>query len=86
MVNAEMMTATNSFIESLSQSLPQGRGAPSPEFMQGFMRIMIYVSLATFYVLTTVKAAFYLFSFVYLQKPKIKALFTDPAALAGATK
>ncbi|HEX5106325.1 MAG TPA: hypothetical protein VFV87_21040, partial [Pirellulaceae bacterium] len=83
-INTEMMTAVNSYIESLLNSLPQRENAQGfKNFMQRFLTITIYVSVGGFYVLMLAKAAVYLFGLIYLRKPHIRELYqTVPAKLA----
>lgn len=84
-VNTEMMTAVNSYVDGMLESMPQGRGGPPKGFVQTIQtvtKVSIMAGLAMFYLLVAVKAGFYLFSFVYLQKPAIKAWFTDKVLAA----
>lgn len=84
-INMEIMTAFNQYVEGLFDSIPQGRNAPPAGFRQGMqtgVRVAVMAGFAVFYILMLVKAGFYLYTFVYLQKPKIKALFTDKVLTA----
>jgi len=80
-VNTEMMTAVNSYVEGMLESMPKGRGGGPPkgftQTMQTVTKVSIMAGLAFFYILVLLKAGFYLFAFVYLRKPNIKALFAD---------
>jgi hypothetical protein len=80
-VNTEMMTAVNSYVDGMLESMPRGRGGGPPknivQTVQTITRVSIMAGLAMFYLLVAIKAGFYLFSFVYLQKPHIQALFAD---------
>jgi hypothetical protein len=87
-VTAEMMTAVNSYVEGVMGALPQGRGAPPKGFtqmMQSWTKGLIMAAVGFTYALVLLKAGFYLFTLIYLQKAHIRSLFTDkihPASLA----
>ena len=76
LINTEMLTAFNSYMESIMQSLPDKPGTENVKrFMQTVMKISIYAAIATTYVLLAVKGGVYLFGLIYLRKPHIKEQF-----------
>jgi len=84
-INMEIMTAFNQYVEGIFDSLPQGKNGPPAGFRQGMqtgVRIAVMAGFAVFYILMAVKAGFYLYTFFYLQKAPIKALFTDKVLTA----
>lgn len=77
LVNMEMMTAINSFLEGMTRAIPEGKGAP-PGFgntMQSMARGMIIAGIVLSYLLVLAKVVLYLFGLIYLQTARIKALF-----------
>jgi hypothetical protein len=76
MINTEMMTAFNSYMESVMQSLPDKPGTENVKrFLQTFLKITMYGTIAITYILMAVKGGIYLFGLIYLRKPHIKEQF-----------
>ena len=82
-VNLEMMTAVNSYVERLAASLPQQTNAPPGlgNMMQTFTKAAIVASLIFTYIIALVKIGLYLFGVTYLQKKPIKGLFSPAPRL-----
>jgi len=77
LVNLEMMTAVNSYVENLMNAIPQKSNTP-PGFtslMQTFTRGAIVVSLILSYLIALLKVGLYLSGLVYLQKKEIRGRF-----------
>ena len=81
-VNLEMMTAVNSFVEKIAMSLPQKGDAPPAmgNMLQTFTRAVIIASVIFAYIIALAKIGLYLFGLVYLQKKHIRGLFTSSQA------
>jgi hypothetical protein len=77
MINMETMTAVNSFVDSLVQTMPQGQNAPPgmQNFTQTVVRGSIILGFVVFYGLVLAKLVVYLGGIVYLQKQHIRGLF-----------
>ena len=76
LINTEMMTAFNSYTESVMQSLPDKPGTENVKrFVQTVLKVSIYAAIGLPYILMAVKGGVYLFGLIYLRKPHIKALF-----------
>jgi hypothetical protein len=86
LVNLDMMTAVNSYVEVLTDSMPQGKDVPPQmgNFMQTIVRASIIGGLIFAYVIALLKITLYLFGLIYLQKERIRNLFHSPAALTPA--
>jgi hypothetical protein len=71
-----MMSAINSYIESMLQSMPERENTRGvKKFMQSFLGIVIFASVASVYVFMLAKAAVYVFGLFYLNKANIKEQF-----------
>ncbi len=79
LVNMEMMTAVNGFMENFLQTMPQKNGPP-PELFMNIMKGSLIAGFVVQYLIALVKIAFYLWCVVFLQRQAIKALFGQPAA------
>jgi hypothetical protein len=86
LINMEMMTALNAFIEGFLQEMPQGQRGPPQEFVTGLMRTSIVAGFVFQYVIALVKLVLYSFGLIYLQRAPIKALFTSPAETQAVLK
>lgn len=85
LVNLEMMTAVNSYVENLMNAIPQNNKTP-PGFtnmMQAITRGAIIASVILSYLIALLKIGLYLSGLVYLQKKHVRARFTSgqPALL-----
>jgi hypothetical protein len=75
-INMEMMTAVNSYVEGMMASMPQAEMPPGfSKMMQTVVRGSIIGGLIMSYLLVLAKAGLYTFGLVYLRRPAIKALF-----------
>lgn len=83
LINMEMMTAMNAFMESFLQSMPQ-RNGPPPEVFINFMKGALVVGFVFQYAIGLLKIGFYIWGVMFLLRPAIKALFQPPDALAPA--
>jgi hypothetical protein len=79
LVNMEMMTAVNGFLERFLQTMPQ-RNGPPPEFFINIMKGWLIAVFVMQYLIGLAKIAFYLWCVVFLQRQAIRALFGKPAA------
>jgi hypothetical protein len=84
LVNMEMMTAVNGFMEGFLQEMPQQNGAP-PEMFMAIMKGSLIAGFVVQYVIALFKIAFYVWCLVFLQRQAIKALFGQPAAAGVAS-
>jgi hypothetical protein len=82
LVNMEMMTAVNGFLENFLQTMPQ-KGGPPPEVFINIMKGSIIVGFVFQYAIGLLKIGFYIWGVLFLLRPAIKALFV-PEALAPA--
>ncbi len=85
LVNMEMMTAFNGFMENFLQTMPQQPGGPPPGMLMSIMRGSMIAGFVIQYLIAAVKVAFYAWGILFLQRPAIKALFGQPAAAGAAT-
>ena len=77
MINMEMMTAVNSFVDGLTTALPQDAKAPNiAPVMQGIVRASIIAGFVVAYLLSLIKIVLYIFGLIYLQKKHVRGLFT----------
>jgi hypothetical protein len=75
-INTEMMTAVNSYMENIVQSMPQKQQTKElGKFVQSFASMMVYLSVAGIYILMAIKGGVYLFGLLYLRKLHVKELF-----------
>ena len=81
-VNLDMMTAVNLYVEGLEESLPDGPGNPQG-VMSTIVRASIIGGIIMAYLIASLKIAIYVFGLIYLQRDRIRALFRsgDAAAL-----
>jgi hypothetical protein len=86
LVNMEMMTAVNAFLEGMVQTLPQ-RGSGRPiSALRSFMQIAIMAGMVITYIIALIKITFYGYTFLYLQRPTTRALFAAPGLAPAAAK
>lgn len=78
----EMMSALNLLAEGMVSAAPDGKKLPPQvaRFVRGLMRGMFIAQFVLMYGLVLLKAVLYIFSYFYLRKPQIKALFTPRLA------
>lgn len=75
-ITTEMMTAVNGYLESMLQAMPQRENTKNVKsFMQSFGKVLIYVTIASIYLLMLLKGGVYLFGLIYLRREKVKELF-----------
>jgi hypothetical protein len=75
-ISMETLTATNSFVEGMTASIPRGKTPPGfRNLMQTIFRGSIIGGIVVALLILLAKAALYLFGLFYLRKPHIKALF-----------
>jgi hypothetical protein len=84
LINMEMMTAINGYLENFLQTMPAQQGGPPKEFMLRIMKGSIIAGFVLQYVLILVKMIFYLLCLLYLRRQSIKALFGQASAPAAA--
>jgi hypothetical protein len=71
-----MMTTVNSYVEKLTATMPQGNNGPDmSQIMPMIVRGSIIGGLVFSYIIAVAKIALYVFGLIYLQKPRIRALF-----------
>jgi hypothetical protein len=81
LINMEMMTAINGYLENFLQSMPAEEGnGPPKEMLLTIMKGSIIAGFVLQYVLIAVKMLFYLLCMYYLQRQAIKALFDQAPA------
>lgn len=73
-VNLDMMTAVNLYVEGLEKSLPDGPGNPQG-VMSTVVRASIIAGIIITYLIAATKIAIYVFGLIYLQRDRIRALF-----------
>jgi hypothetical protein len=85
LINMEMMTAINGYLENFLQSMPaeQGNGPPK-ELLLSIMKGSIIAGFVLQYVLIAVKMIFYGLCMLYLRRQSIKALFGQASVPAAA--
>jgi hypothetical protein len=84
-INLDMMTAVNSYVEKMADAMPDGPdgSAQMNNVMGTIVRGSIIGGLILAYFIALVKIALYVFGLIYLQRDRIRALFTktdQPAA------
>jgi len=84
LVNMEVMTAFNAYVEALAEELPAGGGGPPPQMLMGIMKGSIIFGFVVQYLIVLIKMGFYAFGLIYLSRQTIKALFANSAASAFA--
>ena len=84
LVNMEVMTAFNAYVEALAEELPAGGGGPPPQMLMGIMKGSIIFGFVVQYLIVLIKMGFYAFGLIYLSRQAIKALFANSAATAFA--
>jgi len=79
LVNLEMMTAVNSYVENLTNAIPQKANTPAGlgNMIQAITRGAIIASLILSYIIALLKIALYLSGVVYLQKKHIRSRFNS---------
>ncbi len=84
LVNMEMMTAFNSFMQNFLQTMPQ-RNGPPPEVFINIMKGSLIAGFVVQYLIALLKIAFYVWCIVFLPRQAIKDLFgqPDPAPAAA---
>jgi hypothetical protein len=88
-LNLDMMTAVNSYVEKLGDAMPSGQN--DAEQVRGVMGTIVKASiiggLVLAYFIALLKIALYVFGLIYLRRDRIRALFikSDPAAAALST-
>jgi hypothetical protein len=78
LISLEMMTVVNSYVENLTNGLPDDSNAPPGmiPMMQIIVRASIVGGIIVAYLIAVAKIALYTFGLVYLRKKHIKGLFT----------
>lgn len=84
LINMEMMTAINAYLENVLQTMPQQPGGPPREFLLRIMKGSIIAGFVLQYVLIFIKIVFYLLCMLYLQRQSIKALFGQASVPAAS--
>ena len=84
LVNMEVMTAFNAYVEALAEELPAGGGGPPPQMLMGIMKGSIIFGFVVQYLIVLIKMGFYAFGLIYLSRQTIKALFANSAAAVFA--
>jgi hypothetical protein len=84
LVNMEMMTAVNGFMENFLQTMPQKNGPP-PEMFLAIMKGSLIAGFVVQYFIGLLKIAFYVWGLLFLRRHAIKALFGQPAAAGVAS-
>lgn len=75
-VNIDNMTAINSFVENLQANMPADANSQNVnKFMKIWLRIVIVMQIVLLYGWTLIKAAFFVWGLIYLQRTNIKQLF-----------
>jgi hypothetical protein len=85
-VNMEMMTAVNSFLENFLGTMPQ-RNGPPPEVFMSIMKGSLIAGFVFQYLFGLLKIAFYVWAALFLSRQTIKVLFghkLSPAPAASA--
>jgi hypothetical protein len=83
-INLDMMTAVNSYVEKLSDAMPSG--GKEADQVRGVMGTVVRASiiggLVLAYFIALLKIGLYVFGLIYLQRERIRALFqtSDPTA------
>ena len=77
LMNMEMMTAFNSYIEGVVQTMPRGGAGPPPDVLMTIMRGSFMAGLVIQYIIVLVKMIFYAFALYYLQRQPIRTLFAN---------
>ena len=84
LINMEMMTAINAYLENFLQTMPDAQGGgPPKELMLRIMKGSIIAGFVLQYVLILIKLVFYLLCILYLRRQSIKALFGQASAPAA---
>jgi hypothetical protein len=83
LVNMEVMTAVNAYVEALAEELP-ATGGPPPQMLIGIMKGSIIFGFVIQYLIVLIKLGFYAFGLIYLQRQAIRALFANSAAAVFA--
>jgi hypothetical protein len=78
LISLEMMTVVNSYVENLTNGLPDDNNTPPGmiPMMQMIVRISIIGGIIFAYLIAIAKIALYTFGLIYLRKKHIKGLFT----------
>ena len=76
-ISLDMMTAVNSYVESLTAALPQNGPAEVGAVLPMIVRGSIVGGMIATYLIALAKMGLYLFGLVYLQKSHIRGLFTS---------
>lgn len=78
LVNMEMMTAVNGFMQNFLEAMPQGKGPP-PEVFMNIMKGSLIAGFVVQYLIALLKIAFYVWGVLFLSRQAIKALFGHSA-------
>ena len=74
-VSMDMMTAVNSYVLQLTETMPQNNGPDMSRVLPTIVRASVIASLVFAYVIALAKIALYIFGLIYLRKPQIIARF-----------
>jgi hypothetical protein len=75
-MNTEVMTALNGYLESMSQSMPnKDKTKQVQSLIQGVGGVVKYLTIGGIYLLLFIKGGIYLFGLIYLRREKVKEYF-----------
>lgn len=78
-ITTHMFDLTNDLLQKLADNTPN-RGGPPPEFLLGFMRAVMWLSIVIGAFWQLIKFGFYLGGLLYLRRQSIAALFPSAPA------